>query len=283
MDEFPFKLVLSAIALMVISCSSMYNVEEGTVGVLTRTGAFNDIVDPGFHMKVPFIDGVKIINVRSQTISWHSPEKQGDSDSRLETYSKDQQPARIALSIAWGVPKDRTTATSVFKKYYDDDGVRTQVIIPKATEAVKNVFGQYDAVTVIQNRAKFNADVALEFDRLLQGYPVTIGAVQIQDISFSDSYEKSVEERMQAQVKVQRKEQEKQQAQLDADMQVIEAEAAAKRVRLAGEAEAAAIRARSEALQSSPKLVELTLAEKWNGQLPTTMVPGQSVPFISVK
>jgi regulator of protease activity HflC (stomatin/prohibitin superfamily) len=62
-----------------------------------------------------------------------------------------------------------------------------------------------------------------------------------------------------------------------------QAEANAKAVRLAGEAEADAIRARSAAIASSPKLVELTIAEKWNGVLPTTMVPGTAVPFIGVK
>mgnify|MGYP000016361049 CR=1 FL=1 len=31
------------------------------------------------------------------------------------------------------------------------------------------------------------------------------------------------------------------------------------------------------------QLVGLTAAEKWNGQLPTTMVPGSAVPFIGVK
>ena len=49
-----------------------------------------------------------------------------------------------------------------------------------------------------------------------------------------------------------------------------------------GQAEAQAIKARSDALQSNPNLVNLTAAEKWNGVLPTTMVPGGSVPFVQL-
>jgi hypothetical protein len=52
---------------------------------------------------------------------------------------------------------------------------------------------------------------------------------------------------------------------------------------LQGDAEAHAINARGKALRDNPSLVELVQAEKWNGVLPTTMVPGSAVPFINVK
>src|SRR5438552_8243931 len=70
-----------------------------------------------------------------------------------------------------------------------------------------------------------------------------------------------------------------------------EAQAAADALRLNGEARAtnirltgdAAIEARAKALGSNPNLVTLVQAERWNGVLPTTMVPGSAVPFVSVK
>jgi hypothetical protein len=34
---------------------------------------------------------------------------------------------------------------------------------------------------------------------------------------------------------------------------------------------------------TNPNLVALVPAERWNGVLPTTMVPGSAVPFVSVK
>lgn len=62
-----------------------------------------------------------------------------------------------------------------------------------------------------------------------------------------------------------------------------EAQASADAVRLAGNAEADAIRAKGAALRDNPTLISLTAAEKWNGQLPGTMVPGAALPFIGVK
>jgi hypothetical protein len=40
---------------------------------------------------------------------------------------------------------------------------------------------------------------------------------------------------------------------------------------------------RGTALAKSPELVRLMQAEKWNGVLPVTMVPGATVPFLEVK
>ncbi len=146
---------------------------------------------------------------------------------------------------------------------------------------MKTIFGQFNAVTVIQERASFNQQVEAEVRRLITG-PVQIEGVQIQDIAFSDAYEQSVEQRMQAQVEVERFEQNKQREQLQADIKVIQATADAQAVKLKGEAEASAIHARGDALKDNPQLVQLTAAEKWNGVLPTTMVPGGAVPFLNL-
>ena len=59
--------------------------------------------------------------------------------------------------------------------------------------------------------------------------------------------------------------------------------AEAETIRLKSAAEAEAIRLRGEALRDNPGLVALTTAERWDGKLPDTMIPGSTVPFISTK
>ncbi|CDX26867.1 exported hypothetical protein [Mesorhizobium plurifarium] len=104
----------------------------------------------------------------------------------------------------------------------------------------------------------------------------------------------AVEARMTAQVEVQKQEQTLQQEKIKADIAVTQAEGRAKSVKaeadakayatqVQGTAEADAIKARAAALSNNPLLVELTKAEKWNGTLPTSMIPGSSVPFLSVQ
>ena len=72
------------------------------------------------------------------------------------------------------------------------------------------------------------------------------------------------------------------QAQAQAEARVAQATAEAQAITLTGEAEANAIRARGDALRENPSLIDLVQAERWNGQLPTTMVPGGTVPFMNV-
>jgi regulator of protease activity HflC (stomatin/prohibitin superfamily) len=90
-------------------------------------------------------------------------------------------------------------------------------------------------------------------------------------------------EKVQAQITVTQANAVRAEAQAAADALRLNGEARATNIRITGEAEAAAIEARAKALGTNPKIVALVPAERWNGVLPTTMVPGSSVPFVSVK
>ena len=72
-------------------------------------------------------------------------------------------------------------------------------------------------------------------------------------------------------------------AKAEADSRLAAAKAEAEAVRLKGLAEAESIRARGEALRQNPQVVNLTTAQRWDGKLPDTMIPGGTVPFVEVK
>lgn len=123
--------------------------------------------------------------------------------------------------------------------------------------------------------------------------PIIIDSLQLENIDFSAAYELSIEDRMLAEVEVQKVKQNAERekitaeitvikAQASADSKLAEAKAAAEATRIQGEAEAAAIRAKGEALRENAGLIALTQAEKWDGALPTTMVPNGAVPFMNV-
>ncbi len=113
--------------------------------------------------------------------------------------------------------------------------------------------------------------------------PIKIISVQIENIDFSEAYEQSVEQRMLAQVEIQRREQNLRTTEVEAQIARTRAEGEAEAIRLRGEAEGAAIRARAEALRSNADLVQLQAVEKWDGKLPTTMVPSTALPFIDLQ
>jgi regulator of protease activity HflC (stomatin/prohibitin superfamily) len=154
------------------------------------------------------------------------------------------------------------------------------------------VFGRFNAVEAVQQRERLAMEFRTAVQDAVQG-PVVIVSTQIENIDFSDAYEASIEQRMLAEVEVQRIQQNAErekvqaeirviQAQAEAEARVAQATAEAEAITLTGDAEASAIRARGAALRDNPTLIDLVQAERWNGTLPTTMVPGGTVPFMNM-
>jgi len=271
------RAVLAAAILLVglsLFFGGYYTVDAGEEAVLLRFGAVANVTGPGFHLKIPLIESVEKIDTRITTIEWSHTDP-------MESYSRDQQPAKLSIKVSLRAKPDPESITELYTRFRDLRGFKDSILVPRTYEGVKTVFGQFDAVTAIQERARLNAEVEAMVRKLVTG-PVVIEGVQIQDIAFSEAYEQSIEQRMQAQVEVEKVMQNKAREQLQADIRVIQANAEAQAVKLKGEAEGEAIAARGKALHDNPQLVELVAAEKWNGILPTTMVPGSATPFISV-
>lgn len=261
--------------------SSYYTVDQGERVVLLRNGAVIGSSEPGLHFKFPVIDKAVRISVQSRKAEF----------DRMNSYSKDQQPAEIKMSVNYRVLPSQ--AEDLYATYGSLDGMVDRVLSPSVYKASKEVFGQYTAVSVIQERARFGQDV---FDAIASsvGDKMTIESIQVENIDFSTAYEQSIEQRMLAEVEVQKVRQnwEKEKvsaditrtkAQAEADASLAQATATAKAIEMKGNAEASAIEAKGKALRDNPALVQLIQAEKWDGKLPATMVPGNAVPFIGVK
>ena len=268
---------LLAVLLLIALMGSWYTVNETERGVLLRNGALVGVVEPGLSFKIPLIETVKRISVQSNATTYQG----------LQAYSKDQQTATLNVSVSWHVVP--AEVGKVYMQYQDLDGLVSRLISRQVPTQVENVFGQYNAVSAVQNRGKFVADVTKAIRDSVTG-PVVIDGVQVENIDFSDDYERSIALRMKAEVEVKTREQmlateqvEAQivvtRAQADADSKVAQAKADAEATRLRGSAEADAIKAKTLALSSNPMLIELTKAERWDGKLPTVL-PNGTLPFI---
>lgn len=280
-----FKIVFIAIAIVIglyIAIAGWYTVDAGERAVQLRNGAITRTNDAGLYFKLPFIDSVKYISTRTQNRSFNE----------LSTYSKDQQPAKIRASVTYRVPAG--DAETVYLNFRDINGLASNTIERQVPNQIENVFGHYSAIEAVQKRAQLTKDVNDAIKQSLENYPVIIESVQIEDIDFSRAYEQSVEDRMKAEVEVQTQKQnlEKEKitaeiavtkAQAIADSTLAQAKAEAEAVILKGEAEAKAITAKTKALQANSALVELTKAEKWDGKLPSTVLPNSALPFIDAK
>jgi regulator of protease activity HflC (stomatin/prohibitin superfamily) len=274
------SLTLGLIVLTLLFLS-YYTVNEGERGILLRYGKIVKIAEPGLGFKLPLIERVEKVSTRNQALVYKG----------VQAYSRDQQPAQMTVSISFHVPPSE--AGAVYTAYNTIDALKERLIVRQLPTQLENVFGQYTAISAVQDRTRLVQDLQNAMRKAIVG-PVTIDSVQIENIDFSDAYEKSIEDRMKAEVAIatrkQNLETEKIQAQIavtqaqaQAESKLAAAKAEAETIRLRGAAEAEAIRLRGAALRDNPGLVNLTTAERWDGKLPETMIPGGTVPFISTK
>jgi regulator of protease activity HflC (stomatin/prohibitin superfamily) len=280
---------IAGVVVLIALLGTWYTVDQTERGVLLRNGAVIGTAQPGLGFKVPLIDGVEKISVKTATYTW----------DKMNSYSYDQQPADLKISVTLRASPDKVS--DLYAKFGLLDTAVNQVVSPVVNQQVKVVFGRYTAVKAIQERGALNSAIK---DAITDPM-IIIESVQLENIEFSANYLHSIEQRMLAEVEVQKLQQnaerEKVQAQItvtqaiakanavraeaqaNADATRLNGEARASNIKITGEAEAAAIEARAKALGTNPNLVTLVQAEKWNGVLPTTMVPGSAVPFVSLK
>ena len=268
------------LAALTVLGGSWYTVGEGYRGVQLRNGAVVGTAEPGLGFKMPVIDSVVDISVQSQARAYEN----------VQNYSKDQQTASLMISVNYRLPADQVE--TIYAEYGGAEGVVNRLLDRQVPQAVKNVFGRFNAVTAINERGRLVNEVSTALMESVKG-PIIIESVQIENIDFDDGYERAIAARMEAEVEVQKVKQNAErekitaeitviQAQAAADSKLAEAKAAAEATRIQGEAEASAIKAKAEALKDNAGLIALIQAEKWNGALPTTMIPDSTVPFMDV-
>ena len=273
--------VFVGIVALTILGGSWYTVDEGYRGVALRNGAVIGTSEPGLGFKMPIIDSVVDISVQSQAQLYEN----------ILAYSRDQQTAGLSLSVNYRLPADQVEV--IYREYGGEAGVVSRLLDRQVLEEVKNVFGKFNASTAIQERERLAAEVQMAIQKAVVG-PIIVESVQIENIDFSDAYEQSIEARMLEEVNVQKMKQTEEreriqanivviQAQAQADSQIAVAQAEAETIRLRGQAESESINLRGEALRNNPNLVSLIQAERWDGKLPTTMIPNSTVPFINTQ
>lgn len=260
---------------------SWYTIDQGERGVLLRNREIIGIIEPGLHFKMPIIDTVSEFSVQTHIVQY----------TNMATYSRDQQPTSMTVSVNYQLNPGEVDV--VYSEYGSEEQLVTRLISPRVESRVKNVFGRFNAVSAIQERERLNLEIKDAIQQAVQG-PVLIEDVQVESIDFSAAYEASIEARMLAEVEVEKVEQnlakEKvtaeitvTQAQAEADSTLARARAEAESIRIRGQAEAEAIDARGRALRDNPTLVQLVQAERWDGVLPTTMLPNGTVPILNTK
>ena len=263
--------VIIIVVLGLLLANSFARVPVGSTGILLTLGKVQDGVtlSEGTHMHIPFIQEIVSLDNRVQKLELNT-----------EAFSKDIQTVSAKLAVNYRLRPE--SSFSVYKSF--GTAFEQNIIVPATHEALKSVSAQYTAEELISKRAESSDKMRDELDAKLTGMGITVTDFNIIDFDFSDDFINAVEAKQVAE-QVRKKaatENETAIAQAEREKQVAikQAEAAAEKVRIEAEAKANAVKLAAEAeafrLESINKnltdqTIQNTLAERWDGKLPTVM------------
>jgi regulator of protease activity HflC (stomatin/prohibitin superfamily) len=267
--------------LLFLVPSSFVVIDAGKVGVVKRLGAVQpDSLPEGFHFKLPFADQIIKVDVRLM-----------NSRSAALSSSKDLQTVRTTVEVQYSINGEMAPFT--YQKVGLNRQIQARVIEPAIGESVKAVTAQYTAEELVTKRGTVKLqiqeaiqnyiDATLEKKQIKEG--IEIANVAITDFNFSDEFNRAIEMKVKAEQEALQAKNEKikriTQAEAAASEQQLSADASAYEIAVASKARAAAIKREAKALHNNPELIQLRIAEKWDGKLPR-FNGSAVVPFLNI-
>ena len=270
------------VVVLALLWSSWVIVDSGHVGVVRMLGAVKPVaLEEGFHMKVPFAEDVVQLDVRLRK-----------AENDASAASKDLQVVSTQVAVQYSLTGDTMPLT--FQRIGPRASVvESNVIYPAIMESVKSITAQYTAEELVTRRAEVKVQIqeaiASNIDTTLNqkgaAGAVELANVAITDFEFSAEFNRAIEEKVRAEQEALKAENEKlrrvTQAEAAAAERTLAADAEAYQIEVASKAKAEAIRREAEALRDNPDLIQLRLAEKWDGQLPQ-FTGGDAIPLLNV-
>lgn len=233
-------------------------VKAGYVGVRLRLGAVSGQLPEGFHMVIPGVDQVELVEVRTQK-----------DDSKATAASRDLQ--TVTTDIALNYRVDPTKVGNLYKNVGTE--YKSRIIDPAVQEAIKVVTAKYTAENLIREREKVKGEVEALITRRLKTFDLLVetGGLSITNFEFSEEFNSAIESKQVAQQEAEKQKYVLQQAELEQQTKVARAK---------GEAEAAKLNAESLRAQGGSLVIAREWIEKWDGHLPQVSGGADSGGFI---
>lgn len=268
MDEEDKKMakVIAKVVLGILAFSLLFSsftvVSTGQRGVKMRLGVVKEVLVEGLHFKVPLIDKIVKIDVQTQK-----------EEVEVSAASKDLQ--TVSSKIALNYHLEESSVNLLWQKIGKD--YKARIVDPSIQEAVKSVTAKYTAEELITKRESVKEEAKLALKDRLKNEFIIVDDLSIVNFDFSPEFNKAIEAKQTAVQDALRAENDLRRIKTEAEQRVAQAQAEAQAIRLQSEA------ANNEKYVSLKALeVQLKAVEKWNGVLPSQMIPNGAVPFVNL-
>jgi regulator of protease activity HflC (stomatin/prohibitin superfamily) len=256
---FAISLVFVIVAVLILNPFVIVN--AGEKGVVMNWGAVSDrVIGEGLHVLVPLQQSVRKINIK--TVKY---------ETEVTAYSNDALVMTGKLALNYHLQGDKVNR--IYQEIGDNEIVQDTIINPAMQEAFKIASAKFTSADLLNKRAAMAEEMRADLsDRLSQRF-ITVDALSIVNFAFSFDYEHAVEQKQIAQQNALKAENDLQKAKAEAAQQIAKSEA-----------EATSIKMQAEAIkeQGGKDYIQLKAIDKWDGSLPSQMVPNGSVPFLDL-
>lgn len=246
-------LAIIVIFLIITFFNSFKTIPTGFVGVKTRFGQVQDtMLNEGLNLKIPFIEKIVLMDCRTQKTEY-----------TMEASSKDlQKISNYKIAINYNITKD--TANQLYKSVGVD--YKNIIVEPAIQSVMKDSVANFTAEELITKRSEVAQFALDKLTEKFQNSGITLTGLDILDLSFSEEFDTAVEQKQIVEQETQKAQYELEKARVENQKKIENAQA---------DAEVMAAQ-NSQITDNYLKLKEIenqkAMIEKWNGQLPNTML-----------
>lgn len=234
------------ILFLIIIFNTFSIINAGNVGVVTRLGAVNRVVEPGLIFKIPLIESVTQMETRTQ-------KEQVDAAAA----SRDLQEVKSTIALNYHLDGSKAVIVyqNIGREYVD------RVIAPAMQEAFKATAAQFTAEELIGKRESVKQAAYSRLRERLARYNIIVDDFNIINFDFSRDFNTAIEQKQVAQQNLER-------AKIEANTAMTQAQ---------GQANAQKVLKDNGSL--TQEYLQFLAVQKWDGKLPNAT---NGTPFISI-
>jgi prohibitin 2 len=177
--------IIGALAIVIgVFLISFIIVPSGHRGILLRFGKVEGIKPEGLNMRLPFIDSVELISVRTQLY-----------ESDASAASKDLQDVTAKIAINYKVDPSRVgyIYQTIGTNYID------VIAHPAIQETVKEITARFNAEDMILKRAEVKDAIVIALTTRLAQRDIITESINITNFEFSEEFTNAIEDKVVAQ------------------------------------------------------------------------------------
>jgi len=246
-----FGHIVMGIVFLIILFGSWSLIDAGERGVVLKVGKVDRVMQPGFNLKIPIIERVIKMEVRTQKI-----------EREASSASNDLQ--IVTTNVALNFNLDPAGVGVLYEEV--GVGYRPRIIDPAIQDSVKAATARFNAEALITKRPQVKQAIEQDLEQRLLENNILVTDVSIVNFKFSEEFDTAIEAKVTAEQRALEAENKLRQVEFEAQQRIEQAR---------GEAEAIRIQAQAITQQGGKDYVNLQWIEAWKtggADVPTTII-----------